>query len=156
MKQKFKGKDSSGRYISVETTINGTMPDISTGSDVRMDPFKEVYRREDRGKVESEGTVTFQVDGEANGFSVLQTIEYDELRGCDDSFYSFDVESRVLLTKYDPIHRYASVAIQSFIVNASTPDSTYGSLIDRMQIELDSAGFVKNVYIIYQHKKCQV
>ena len=125
MKQKFKGKDASGRYTSVETTINGTMPDISTSSEVRMEPFKEVYRREDRGKVESEGTVTFQVDGEANGFSVLQTIAYDELRGCDDSFYSFDVESRVVLSKYDPMRRYASVAIQSFIVNASTPDSTY-------------------------------
>ena len=128
MKQKLKGKDASGRYISVETTINGTMPDIRTNSDVRMDPFKEVYRREDRGKVESEGTVTFQVDGEANGFSVLQTIEFDELRGCDDSFYSFDVESRVLLTKYDPKQNYSSVAIQSFIVNASTPDSEYGSV----------------------------
>ena len=126
MKQKFKGKDASGRYISVETTINGTMPDIKTNSKIGIDPFKEVYRREDRGKVESEGTVvTFQVDGEANGFSVLQTIEYDELRGCDDSFYSFDVESRVLLTKYDPRQRYSSVAIQSYIVNASTPDSKY-------------------------------
>ena len=101
------------------------MPDISPNSDVRIDPFKEVYRREDPGKVESEGTVTFQVDGKANGFSVLQTIEYDELKGCDDSFYSFDVESRVVLTKYDPRQKYASVAIQSYIVNASTPDSTY-------------------------------
>lgn len=125
MKQKFKGKDASGRFISIKTTINGTMPDISRNSAVRMNPFKEMYRREDRGKVESEGTVTFQVDGEANGFSVLQTIEYDELRGCDDSFYSFDVESKVLLTKYDPSRRYSSVAIRSYIVNASTPDSTY-------------------------------
>ena len=128
MKQKFKGKDASGRFISIETTINGTMPAISRNSTVRMDRFKQVYRREDRGKVESEGTVTFQVNGEANGFSVLQTIEYDELRGCDDSFYSFDVESKVLLTKYDPRLRYASVAIQSYIVNASTPDSTYSSI----------------------------
>jgi len=128
LKQKFKGKDASGRYISIETTINGTMPDISSDSDIRMDSFKKVYRREDHGKVESEGTTTFQVDGETNGFSVLETIEYDELRGCDDSFYSFDVESRVLLTKYDPNQKYASVAIQSYIVNASTPDSTYSSL----------------------------
>lgn len=125
LEQRFKGKDSSGRYISVETTINGTVPEISPNSDVRIDPFKEVYRREDPGKVESEGTVTFQVDGKANGFSVLQTIEYDELKGCDDSFYSFDVESRVVLSKYDPRQKYASVAIQSYIVNASTPDSTY-------------------------------
>lgn len=125
LEQRFKGKDSSGRYISVETTINGTVPEISPNSDVRIDLFKEVYRREDPGKVESEGTVTFQVDGKANGFSVLQTIEYDELKGCDDSFYSFDVESRVVLSKYDPTHKYASVAIQSYIVNASTPDSTY-------------------------------
>ena len=104
------------------------MPSISPDSDVRMDPFKEVYRREDRGKVESDGTSTFQVDGDPNGFSVLQTIEYDELRGCDDGFYSFDVESRVLLTKYDTEQRYSSVAIQSYIVNASTPDSTYSSV----------------------------
>ena len=128
MKQKFKGKDASGRYISIETTINGTIPDISSDSDVRMDPFKEVYRREDRGKVESEGTATFQVDGAASGFSVLQTIEHDELRGCDNSLYSFDVESRVLLTRYDLKQRYSSVAIQSYIVNASTPDSTYNSV----------------------------
>lgn len=101
------------------------MPDISSDSDVRMDPFKEVYRREDRGKVESEGTVTFRVNGEANGFSVLQNIEYDELRGCDDTFYSFDVESKVLLAKYDSKQRYSSVAIRSHIVNASTPDSMY-------------------------------
>lgn len=124
MKQKFKGKDASGRFISLETEINGTMPDISSNSAIRMEPFKEVYRREDRGKVESEGTVTFRVDGEANGFSVLQTIEYDELRGCDGSFYSFDVESKVLLTKYDFSKNYSSVAIRSYIVNASTPDST--------------------------------
>ena len=123
MKQKLKGKIASGRFISLETEINGTMPDIGPNSAVSMDPFNEVYRREDRGKVESEGTVTFSVDGDGNGFTVLQTIEYDELRGCDDGFYSFDVESKVLLTKYNPDQNYSSVAIRSHIVNASSADS---------------------------------
>ena len=101
------------------------MPNIDPNSNIRMEPFKEVYRREDRGKVESEGSVAFRVGDEANGFSVLQTIEYDELRGCEHGFYSFDVQSGVLLTKYDSRQKYSSVAIRSYIVNASTPDSMF-------------------------------
>lgn len=115
--------DASGRFISMETTINGTMPSISADANVRVDSFKEVYRREDPGRVESDGFVTFEVNGERNGFSVLQYIAYDELRGCDAGFHSFDVESRIVLTKYDTKQMYSLVAIRSFIVNASTPES---------------------------------
>ena len=121
------GKSPSGRLNTLETTINGTIPSIDPYSDVRMESFKVVYRREDRGKVESEGSAAFRVGDEINGFSVLQTIEYDELRGCDHGFYSFDVESRVLLNKYDSKQKYSSVAILSNIVNASLPDSKFTS-----------------------------
>lgn len=125
LKQKFTGKDESGRFISVETTVNGTMPRISPDANVRINSFKEVYRREDPGRMESDGSVTFEVNGEANGFSVLQNIAYEEQRGCDVGFYIFDVESRILLSKYDAKQNYSGIAIKSFIVNASTPDSEY-------------------------------
>lgn len=121
------GKSPSGRLNTLETTINGTIPGIDPYAVVRMEPFKVVYRREDRGRVESEGSAAFRVGDEINGFSVLQTIEYDELRGCDHGFYSFDVESRVLLNKYDSKQKYSSVAILSNIVNASLPDSKFTS-----------------------------
>ena len=119
------GKDASGRFTSFEATINGTMPTIRPDSRVKINSFKAVYRREDRGRVESDGTVTFEVDGKKNEFSVLQNIAYDELSGCDSSFYSFDVEARVLLSKYDEKQNYSGVAIKSSIVNASKPDSEY-------------------------------
>ena len=139
----FTGKDSRGRFITVESTINGTMPDISPDSSVRVNPFKEVYRREDPGRVESDGTVTFEVDGQANGFSVLQNIAYDELEGCDIGFYSFDVVSRVLLFKFDARQNYSGVAIKSFIVNASTPDSEYNvQLIMTSKIFLERTHFI--------------
>lgn len=101
------------------------MPVISPNSRVKVNSFKEVVRREDRGRVESDGTVTFEVDGQENGFSVLQNIAYDELDGCESDFYSFDVESRVLLSKYDERQKYAGLAIKSSIVNASKPESEY-------------------------------
>lgn len=101
------------------------MPVISPNSRVKVNSFKEVVRREDRGRVESDGTVTFEVDGQENGFSVLQNIAYDELDGCESDFYSFDVESRVLLSKYDERQKYSGLAIKSSIVNASKPESEY-------------------------------
>ncbi|PFX25811.1 Nidogen-1 [Stylophora pistillata] len=121
--QKFMGKNPSGRLNALDTTINGSIPSIDPYSVVRMEPFKVVYRREDRGKVESIGSVAFRVGDETYGFSVQQIIEYDELKGCGHGFYSFDVESRVLLTKYDSKQKYSSVAILSNIVNASLPDA---------------------------------
>ena len=104
------------------------MPNIRPDSSVRIHSFKEVYRRDqDPGRVESDGSVTFEVDGQANGFSVLQNIAYDELKGCDISFYSFHVESRILLSKFDAKQNYSGVAVRSFIVNASTPESEFNS-----------------------------
>ena len=101
------------------------MPVISPNSSVKVNSFKEVFRREDRGRVESDGTVTFEVDGQENEFSVRQNIAFDELDGCESGFYSFDVESRVLLSKYDERQKYSGVAIKSSIVNASKPESEY-------------------------------
>lgn len=101
------------------------MPVISPNSSVKVNSFKEVFRREDRGRVESDGKVTFEVDGQENEFSVRQNIAFDELNGCESGFYSFDVESRVLLSKYDERQKYSGVAIKSSIVNASKPESEY-------------------------------
>ena len=101
------------------------MPFISPNSSVKVNSFKEVFRREDRGRVESDGIVTFEVDGQENEFSVLQNIAFDELDGCESGFYSFDVESRVLLSKYDERQKYSGIAIKASIVNASKPESDY-------------------------------
>ena len=106
----------------METTLNGTMPNINAEAVVNMNSFKEIYRREDRGRVESDGAVTFEVNGQAIDFSVLQRIDYDELKGCDTDFYSFDVESKVLMSRYDAGQKYSAVAIRSFIVNASSSE----------------------------------
>ena len=79
----------------------------------------------DRGRVESNGTVTFEVDGQVNGFSVLQNITYDELDECESGFDSFNVESSVLHSKYDEKQKYSGVAIKSSIINAPKQEGEY-------------------------------
>ena len=111
--------------IAFESAIKGTMPVISPNSSVKIHSFKEVFRCVDRGRVESNGTVTFAVDGQVNGFSVLQNIAYDELDGCERCFDSFNVESSVLYSKYDEKQKYSGVAIKSSIINASKQEGEY-------------------------------
>ena len=112
-------------FVEFDSAINGTMPVISPNSSVKVHSFKEVFRRVDHGRVQSDGKVTFQVDGQENGFSVLQNIAYDELDGCESGFYSFDVESSVLHSKYDKKQKYSGVAIKSSIINASKQEGEY-------------------------------
>ena len=111
--------------IAFESAINGTMPVISRNSSVKVHSFKEVFRCVDRGRVESNGTVTFEVDGQVNGFSVLQNITYDELDECESGFDSFNVESSVLHSKYDEKQKYSGVAIKSSIINAPKQEGEY-------------------------------
>ena len=113
-------------FIAFESTINGTMPVISPNSIVKVHSFKEAFRRVDRGRVEANGTVTFEVGGQVNGFSVLQDISYDKLDGCESGFDSFNVESSVLHSKYDEKQiDYSGVAIKSSIINASKQEGEY-------------------------------
>ena len=123
--QSFTGKDTRMSFIAFESAINGTMPVISPNSSVKFHSFKEVFRRVDRGRVESNGTVTFEVDGQVNGFLVLQNIAYDELNGCESGVDSFNVEFSVLHSKYDEKQKYSGVAIKSSIINASKQEGDY-------------------------------
>lgn len=119
LNQRFAGKDATGSYISIVTTINGTMPNINADARVQVNSFKELYKREERGRVESNGAVTYSVDGQAKSFIVQQIIAYNDPRGCHIDIYTFNVESKLLLSKYDADQGYTGIAIKTSIVNGS-------------------------------------
>lgn len=119
LNQRFTGKDATGSYISIVTTINGTMPNINADARVQVNSFKEIYKREERGRVESNGAVTYSVDGQAKSFIVQQIITYNDPRGCHIDIYTFNVESKLLLSKYDADQGYTGIAIKTSIVNGS-------------------------------------
>ncbi|XP_067028180.1 nidogen-like isoform X4 [Acropora muricata] len=123
LNQRFTGKDATGSYISIVTTINGTMPNINADARVQVSSFQEIYQRRERGRVESNGAVSYSVDGQAQSFFVQQIITYDEPRGCHVNIYSVNVESKLLLSKYDAKQGYTGIAIKTSIVNGSLSET---------------------------------
>ncbi|XP_074631939.1 nidogen-like isoform X3 [Acropora palmata] len=123
LNQRFTGKDATGSYISIVTTINGTMPNINADARVQVSSFQEIYQRRERGRVESNGAVSYSVDGQAQSFFVQQFITYDEPRGCHVNIYSVNVESKLLLSKYDAKQGYTGIAIKTSIVNGSLSET---------------------------------
>lgn len=99
------------------------MPNINADARVQVSSFQEIYQRRERGRVESNGAVSYSVDGQAQSFFVQQVITYDEPRGCHVNIYSVNVESKLLLSKYDAKQGYTGIAIKTSIVNGSLSES---------------------------------
>lgn len=120
IQQKLKDKESSGRSTTMETFLEGRLPPLSSSSSVAIETFRVEYRRDGRGRVESDGSVNLQIDGKKTSYTVTQVIEFDELQGCEGKFDSFIIETEVLITTYDEQGAYTGIAIRTTVGNGKT------------------------------------
>lgn len=77
VRQQFFGHDALDS-IALQTTIEGTVPDIINGVKITIDDYKEEYRRVSPGVIKSFSTRTYRMNEVAYKYTWDQTITFNE------------------------------------------------------------------------------
>ncbi|XP_031557799.1 nidogen-like [Actinia tenebrosa] len=117
--QKYQGRDVLSHYMKVETTMNGAIPRIHPKAEVRMRKFRQEFQRTAAGRVQSRGTVKYQVDGREHYFTVDQFIDYDEQKRCGQHVVRGVLEADVLTSNYDPAQAFLGIAVKGTFINTT-------------------------------------
>ncbi|KAK3741770.1 hypothetical protein QZH41_011391, partial [Actinostola sp. cb2023] len=117
--QNYKGFNSRTNYISVETEIRGTIPPIEAEAIVRMNKFRQEFKRTGPGRMQSRGTVKYEVDGAEHSFTVDQFIDYNEQKGCGNHVDKGVLETDVISLRHDKANAFLVIAVKATFINAT-------------------------------------